>query len=86
MKKKLCKSTKNKKLAGVCAGFADYFGLDVTVVRLIVAVGTLFWGTGLWVYLICAIVLPNDNELPETPQSESEKGTTVAQTETDTKQ
>jgi phage shock protein PspC (stress-responsive transcriptional regulator) len=73
MKKRLCKSTKNKKIAGVCAGIAEYLGVDVTVVRLIVAVGTLFWGTGLWIYLICALVLPNDVDEITDARSDYEK-------------
>lgn len=35
MKRKLYKSSKNKKLAGVCGGLAEYLNIDVTVVRLI---------------------------------------------------
>ena len=73
MKKKLYTSTKNKKLAGVCAGIAEYLGIDATVLRLIVAVGTLFWGTGLWIYLVCALVLPKDTELTESDKEIPEK-------------
>lgn len=32
--KKLCRSTKDKKLAGVCGGIAEYFGFDSTFMRL----------------------------------------------------
>ena len=38
MKRKLYKSSKNKKLAGVCGGLAEYLNIDVTVVRLIWAI------------------------------------------------
>ena len=63
MKKKLYKSATDKKLDGVCAGLAEYLDIDVTLVRLVWAVITLFTvGTGLLAYLICAIIMPRKNE------------------------
>ena len=44
--KKLYKSRKNKMIGGVCGGLAEYIGLDATVVRLIVCILSLLWGTG----------------------------------------
>lgn len=58
MNKKLYRSTTDKKLAGVCAGTAEYFGWDPTMIRLAYALLTLFWGTGILVYIICALVIP----------------------------
>ncbi len=45
-------------LAGVCNGIGAYMGIDPTVVRLTFVALTLLWGTGLLVYLIMAIVVP----------------------------
>ena len=56
--KKLVRDIKNKKLAGVCAGVANYFGLDVTLVRIIWLVLALMGSLGVWAYLILLIVLP----------------------------
>ena len=56
MKRKLYKSSKNKKLAGVCGGLAEYLNIDVTVVRLIWAILSLFYGSGIIIYIICALV------------------------------
>lgn len=56
--KKLVRDIKNKKLAGVCAGVANYFGLDVTLVRIIWLVLALMGSLGLWIYLILLLVLP----------------------------
>lgn len=56
--KKLVRDIKNKKLAGVCAGVANYFGLDVTLVRIIWLVLALMGSLGVWVYLILLLVLP----------------------------
>ena len=61
MKRKLYKSSKNKKLAGVCGGLAEYLNIDVTVVRLIWDILSLFYGSGIIIYIICALVIPDDN-------------------------
>ena len=58
--KKLYRSNTNRKLCGVCGGFAEYFDLDPTIMRLLVIILTLFGGGGLLIYLICALVIPNN--------------------------
>ena len=44
MKKRLYRSKTDKKLCGVCAGVADYFGIDPTIVRVIWALLAFFYG------------------------------------------
>lgn len=56
--KKLYRSNTDRKLSGVCGGFAEYFDLDPTIIRLIFIFLTLFGGGGLLIYLICALVIP----------------------------
>jgi phage shock protein C len=56
--KRLMRSSRDKKLGGVCAGLADYFDLDPTLVRILWLLAVLFAGTGLFAYLILWIVLP----------------------------
>lgn len=56
--KKLQRSSANKKIFGVCAGFAEYFDVDVTIIRIIFLVLLLCVGGGLLAYLICALVMP----------------------------
>jgi len=58
---RLSRPRDEKKIAGVCAGIARYLGVDVTLIRVIVAVLAL-WppGTGLLLYIICWIVMPQD--------------------------
>ena len=58
MKKKLYKSTTDKKLDGVCAGIAEYFGIDPTVVRLAWVLFSVCGGSGVLAYIICALVIP----------------------------
>ena len=48
-------------IAGVCAGLAEYFGCDATVVRVIYALLALCSAgfPGLLLYIILALVMPN---------------------------
>ena len=57
-KKRLYKSNDNKQLSGVCGGFAEYFEIDPTLVRLAWVLFTCLGGSGLLAYIICAIVIP----------------------------
>jgi phage shock protein C len=58
--KRLFKSTKDKKLEGVCAGIAEYAGMDPTVVRVLFVVGTFITGIlpGTALYVVLAIIMP----------------------------
>ncbi len=49
----------DKRIFGVCSGYADYFGFDVTVVRFIFALLVLFVGGGFWLYLISLLFMPS---------------------------
>jgi len=56
--KRLVRSTNDRKIAGVCAGLADYFDLDPTIVRVIWLLATLIPGPNIIAYLILWLVLP----------------------------
>lgn len=59
--KKLTRSN-NRMLAGVCAGLADYFGWDVTVVRIIYSFATVFTAfSGIIVYISYGLLCPKRN-------------------------
>ena len=60
MKKKLYRSSTDKMICGVLAGFAEYIDVDPTIVRLVYAALTLFTAgfPGILFYIICAIVIP----------------------------
>ena len=60
MQKKLYRSTTDKKLAGVCAGVAKYLNMDPTVVRILWAILSLFFGGGILIYIICAFIIPEE--------------------------
>jgi phage shock protein PspC (stress-responsive transcriptional regulator) len=59
-RKRLVRTRANRKIAGVCAGFAEYFDLDVTLVRLVWLFVVLVGGTGLLAYVIAWIVMPEE--------------------------
>ena len=56
--RRLHRSVRNRQIAGVCGGIAEYLNTDPSVVRLVTVVLVLGWGSGLLAYLICALVLP----------------------------
>ena len=58
--KKLQRSRTDKKIFGVCAGLAKYFGVDVTIIRILFLIALLCVGGGLIAYLICALVMPEE--------------------------
>lgn len=62
MQKKLYRSKKNEKICGVCAGIAEYFNIDPTIVRLIWAVAVLCAGSGVVLYIACALIIPEKPE------------------------
>ena len=60
--KKLYKVDQGKMICGVCGGIAEYFDIDVSLVRIAtVIVGCM--GGGLLAYIIAAIILPKKSEL-----------------------
>ena len=58
---KLAKSSRDRMIAGVCGGIADYLGWDPTLVRVGYVVLSVFLAgfPGLLVYIILAIVMPD---------------------------
>lgn len=58
LSKRLFRSSDNRMIAGVCAGIADFFGLDVTLVRIVTLLLILFGGLSIWVYIILWIIVP----------------------------
>jgi phage shock protein C len=62
IEKKMIRPRYDRKIAGVCAAFANYFNLDVTLVRLVWVIVTLFTGLPLLAYLLAWIVIPEEPE------------------------
>ncbi len=61
--KVLVRSRKGRMVAGVCAGMAKYFGVDVTLVRVIVAVlAVITGGAGILAYLVAWAIIPEESQ------------------------
>lgn len=56
----MLRRSKNRSIAGVCGGFANYFGGDPTFWRLGAVLFTLAGGAGIVIYLVCWLVIPNE--------------------------
>ncbi len=54
------KSSRDKKICGVCGGIAEWLGVDPTIIRIAWALLAFGWGTGILLYFICAFVLPEE--------------------------
>ncbi|MDY4207906.1 MULTISPECIES: PspC domain-containing protein [Lachnospiraceae] len=62
MNDRLYKSNQNKIIDGVCAGIAEYFGIDPTLIRLGWVLFCAMGGSGFLAYIIAAIIIPRRPE------------------------
>ena len=64
MEKKLYRSKEDKKLTGFCAGIGEYFGMDATVIRVLVVIMACFTAIfpALIIYFIIAAIVPEKDE------------------------
>lgn len=56
--RRLYRSRQERIIAGICGGLADFFGLNVSRVRLILLLLILFAGLSVWVYIVLWLVVP----------------------------
>jgi phage shock protein PspC (stress-responsive transcriptional regulator) len=59
MQKRLTKSN-DKKLFGVCGGIGKYFDVDPTIIRVIFLIAVLGYGTGVLLYVVLALLMPEE--------------------------
>jgi len=59
--KKLYRSTGDKIIFGVCGGLGEYFDIDPVIVRIIFVLLTVWGGSGILIYVILAIVVPENS-------------------------
>jgi phage shock protein C len=69
-KKKLAKSRTNKKLAGVCGGLGEYFGVDATLIRIGFVIATVFGGgvPAIPLYIVLALIMSNPDKTTKKPE------------------
>lgn len=58
MKRALCKSLGNRKIFGVCGGIGEYLGIDPSIIRVLWIILLFVFGTGFLLYILFAIIMP----------------------------
>jgi phage shock protein C len=61
--RKLYRSRSTRMIAGVCGGLAEYFNIDATLVRVLFLLLAVFGGTGLVIYLVMWIIVPDTSKV-----------------------
>ena len=69
MENRLYRSESDKKIAGVCGGIAEYFGIDPTIVRLLWLISIAVYGTGLLINIVAAIIMTKMEDINAGPGS-----------------
>lgn len=58
--RKLYRSRTHRSIAGICGGLSDFFGTDVTLLRLVTLLLIFFGGVSIWIYIILWIIIPEE--------------------------
>jgi len=74
VRKRLYRSRKDNKVAGVCAGIADYLGVDVTFVRIAWVLFAMAGGPGVLLYIILAAIVPEEPEFVQVTAEKAKRG------------
>ncbi|HEV7552022.1 MAG TPA: PspC domain-containing protein [Candidatus Angelobacter sp.] len=72
-RKRLVRPRQGRKIAGVCLGFAEYFDLDVSVVRIVWAITILFGMFGAVAYVAAWIVMPEEPYMLTAPETSRDR-------------
>ena len=80
--KKLYRSRKDTKIAGVCGGIAEYFNVDSNIIRLLAVLTVFFGGGGIIVYIIAWIIIPLESVEDESSDKQTSRSREENQAET----
>jgi phage shock protein C len=71
---KLYRSREDRMIGGVCGGLGEFFGIDSTLIRLLFVLLVIFGGSGILVYLVLLVIVPEAplSEAASAPQKEDE--------------
>ncbi len=72
VKRKLYRDTDNAMIGGVCSGLAKYFGVDIIVMRVLFLLFVLFLGSGIFLYIVLLIIIPEAKTTAEKLQMNGE--------------
>ena len=59
LQKHLVLDPNHAMIFGVCAGFSNYIGIDVTLIRLALVIVALYRGVGILLYIVAFLIMPN---------------------------
>ena len=71
--KALTKSRSDRRIAGVAGGLAEYFGIDATLIRILFVLLALSGGPGVLLYIILAVVMPDEPKYVDVEYVEKRK-------------
>jgi phage shock protein C len=80
--KKLYRSRKDTKIAGVCGGIAEYFNVDSNIIRLLAVLTIFFGGGGIIAYIIAWIIIPLEPVEDESSDKQTSRSREKNQAET----
>jgi phage shock protein C len=80
--KKLYRSRKDTKIAGVCGGIAEYFNVDSNIIRLLAVLTIFFGGGGIIAYIIAWIIIPLEPVEDESSDKQATRSREENQAET----
>lgn len=60
---RLYRSEKDRKIAGVAGGLAEYFNVDSSLVRLLWVLAAFMGGTGIFAYIIACFIIPEEYDV-----------------------
>ena len=63
VEKKLYRSEKDRMIAGICGGIAEYLDIDPVIVRLIWVAFTCLVGSGILLYIVAYLIIPNESDV-----------------------
>ncbi len=72
--RRLYKSRRIRMIDGICGGIAEYFGVDVTIIRLLFVLLAVMGGTGLLVYIAAMIIMPSNPDFMWAPDPNVRQG------------
>lgn len=72
-RRRLYRDPDNKIAGGICGGIGEYFGMDPVIIRILFVVFTLLWGSGILIYLLLWLVIPEARTTAEKLEMKGER-------------